>query len=101
MRRIFGFFSLVALAVLAAGALGVAGLGPLSGDLSTKASAQNFAFEYRSFLLGTVFGVVLASIGRWPWAEMPRRAITWVVQNERRIIRCGYAAMFVAVLLYY
>ena len=101
MRRFLGFLSLVALAILAAGAVGVAGLGPLSGETSAQASAGNFVFEYRSFLLGTVLGVALSSIGRLPWADMPRRAIGWVFANERKMIRCGYAAMLLAVLLFY
>jgi hypothetical protein len=101
MQKILGFLSLVALAILAAGALGVAGLGPLAGAASEQASSGSFALDYRSLLLGTVVGVVLSGFARLSWTELPRRAIAWLFANERKIIRCGYAAILLAVLLYY
>lgn len=101
MRQILGFLSIVALALIAAGALGVAGLGPLSDHAGQHAASGSFSLDYRSFLAGTVFGVMLATVSRWHWTDLPRRAITWLYANERRIIRCGYAAMFLGVLLFY
>ena len=101
MRQILGFLSLVALALLAAGALGVVGLGPLSARASEHASSGHFSLDYRSLLAGTVLGVMLATVSRWQWSDLPRRTLTWLYANERRIIRCGYAAMFLAVLLFY
>ena len=101
MRQLLGFLSLVALAILAAGALGVIGLGPLSARASEHASSGNFSLDYRSLLAGTVLGVMLSSVARLSWTDLPRRAITWLYANERKIIRCGYAVMFLAVLLFY
>jgi hypothetical protein len=101
MRRILGFLSLIALSILAAGALGVAGLGPLAGKTALSSSASSFTLDYRSLLAGTVLGVVLSSIGRLGWADLPRRVIAWIYANERKLIRCGYAAMLLGVLLFY
>lgn len=101
MRQVLGFLSFVAIALIAAGALGVAGLGPLSQHASEEVNAGAFTLDYRSLLLGTVLGVALTHLGRLPWGEMPRRAITWLFANERKLIRCGYAAAFLAVLLFY
>ena len=101
MRQLLGFLSFVALAIIAAGALGVIGLGPLSERASEQASSGHFSLDYRSLLAGTVLGVLLSSVARLSWADLPRRAITWLYANERKIIRCGYAAMLLAVLLFY
>ena len=99
--RILGFFSFAALAVLTAGALGVAGLGPFADHAASSFGERNFSLDYRSLLLGTLLGVVLSSVGRLPWGDFPRRAITWIYANERKLIRCGYAAAFIAVLMFY
>lgn len=101
MGRILGFLSLVALALITASAFGVVGLGPLADAASRQASAGDFALDYRSLLLGTLLGVGLAHAGRFDWASMPRRAIQWLFANERNLVRCGWAAMFLGVLLFY
>lgn len=101
MRQSLSFLSLIALAVLAAGMVGVVGLGPLDSKTTADATAGTFTLDYRSLLLGTVLGVGLASLFRLSWAELPRRAIAWLYGNERRIIRCGYAAILLGVLLFY
>jgi hypothetical protein len=101
MRHVLGFISFVALAVIAAGALGVAGLGPLSQQGGAHAAAGDFSLDYRSLLAGTVLGVALSSVSRWSWADMPRRVIAWIYANERRLFRCAWAGLFLAVLLFY
>lgn len=101
MRQILGFFSLVAVAVLTVGALGVVGLGPMNDGVNQQAASGAFLLDYRSLLAGTVLGVVLSNVFSWDWTHMPRRAIAWIAVNERKLIRCGYAATLLAVLLFY
>ncbi|MGQ0672507.1 MAG: hypothetical protein ACT4N2_06445 [Hyphomicrobium sp.] len=103
MRRILGFLSVVALAVLSVGALSVAGLAPVSApeDMTASAVPGRIALDQQSLLVGTVLGVLLATLGRLSWADYPRRAIHWMLANERRIMRGGFAVIFLAVLLYY
>lgn len=101
MRQSLSFLSLIALAVLAAGMVGVVGLGPIDGHTSAGATAGTFTLDYRSLLLGTIFGVALSALIRLSWAELPRRTIAWFYANERRLIRCGYAGILLGVLLFY
>lgn len=99
--RALDFLSFIALAILAAGALGVAGIGPLARQSQAAFGGEAFALDYRSLILGTVLGVVLSSAGRLPWGDLPRRTINWIYANERKLMRFGYAAAFLAVLLFY
>ena len=99
--RLLDFLSFIALAILAAGALGVAGIGPLARQSQATFGNEPFSLDYRSLIMGTVLGVILSSVGRLPWVDLPRRAVNWIYSNERRLIRCGYAAAFLAVLLFY
>lgn len=101
MRQSLSFLSLIAVAVLAAGMVGVIGLGPIDPHTSANATAGTFTLDYRSLLLGTILGVALSTLLRLSWAELPRRAISWFYTNERRLIRCGYAAILLGVLLFY
>jgi hypothetical protein len=99
--RVLDFLSFIALAILAAGALGVAGVGPLARQSQAAFGNEPFALDYRSLILGTVLGVILSSVGHLPWRDLPRRTVNWIYANERKLIRCVYGVAFLVVLLFY
>jgi hypothetical protein len=96
MKSVLAFFSLLALAFLAAGMITVVGSNSLG-----RLPAEGFAVDHASLLLGIALGFCLATLARVSWAEMPRRLVLWVQANERNFVRLAWASIFVAVLLYY
>jgi len=101
MKSVLGVFSLLALGLLGAGVLAVVGSAPLTRFSSGAGSEGGFVSDYRSLLLGVAIGVVLSTLARISWAEMPRRVATWLLANERNFVRLAWAAALVAVLLFY
>lgn len=102
MRSMLGFFSLIALGLMVAVVLAIAGAG-VSSEWSGLAARQpgGFRLDYPSLVLGLVLGIVMATLARMSWAEMPRRAALWLLANERNFYRLGMAAICVGVLLFY
>jgi hypothetical protein len=102
MRSMVGFVSLLALGLMVAVALALAGQG-LSANWSGLASRQpgGFRLDYPSLVLGLALGLVMATLARMSWAEMPRRIALWLLANERNFYRMAMAAACVGVLLFY
>ena len=102
MRVLFGFLSLLALGLMAAVAISLAGKG-LSPELSGVGArhAGSFHLDYSSLMLGLALGIVIATLARLSWAEMPRRLALWLMANERNFYRGAMAAIFLAVLMFY
>lgn len=105
MKYVLSFFSLFAFGLLIAGVLTVVLSSP-SMRLPFSASGEGFlpaggSLDHTSLLIGMAAGWALAMVGRVPWLELPQRAISWLLANERNIFRFGMAGMFLAVVLYY
>lgn len=102
MRVMFGFLSLLALGLMVAVAISLAGKGMSPGQAGLDARfGGGFHLEYPSLLLGLALGIVLATLARLSWAEMPRRLALWLMANERNFYRGAMAAMFLGVLMFY
>ena len=102
MRTVLGFCSTLAVGFLIAAWLAVAGTGPTAQyPYTAMHPGQGFTLDYGSVLLGLVIGLILPWFGRFSWADLPRRAITWVLTNERNFFRAGIAAVLVGVLIFY
>lgn len=104
MKTAISFLSLLAFGFLAAGVLTVigSGSGPL-GQLSMDAvtSSDRSGVHLGSLLLGLALGLVLSALARVSWSELPRRVITWLLNNERRFYRIAWAGLFIAILVFY
>ena len=102
MRPLFGFLSLIALGLMVAVGLTLAAVGMDAGWRGLGAwGAEGVHLHYPSLLLGLALGVVMATLARLSWAEMPRRLALWLVANERNFYRLGMAAICLGVLLFY
>ncbi|MEQ1713068.1 MAG: hypothetical protein ABL908_16925 [Hyphomicrobium sp.] len=106
MRSMFGFLSLLALGLMLAVALALvgAGLSASGGGFEARQSfglPGGFQLDYPSLLLGLALGIVMATLARLSWAEMPRRLALWLMANERNFYRGAMAAMFLGVLMFY
>jgi hypothetical protein len=106
MRSVLGFFSLLAFGFLAAGIIVVVSTSP--GTLSVSRLPANLMsregleqLDLTSLLLGLAAGILLTTIARISWAELPRRTVNWLMANERNFARMAWAALFVGVLLFY
>ncbi|PPD29691.1 MAG: hypothetical protein CTY20_05830 [Hyphomicrobium sp.] len=102
MRSVVGFLSLMAIGLVLAViiALAAAGISSNWSGLEARASG-GFRLDYPSLLLGLVLGLVIATLARLSWAEMPRRLAMWLMVNERNFYRLGMSAVFLGVLLFY
>ena len=101
MRSIAAFASLLALGLLAGGVLTMAARAPVATDGMAHGSAGVTGLDYRSMLIGLLLGLLLSNLSRVAWTDLPRRAVVWVLDNERNLLRGAMAAMFVGVLIFY
>lgn len=102
MRTVLGFFSMLALGFVVAAWIAVAGTGPIAQYPNAAMHAgEGFSLDYGSVLIGLSIGLILPAFGRFSWADLPRRAIAWVLNNERNFFRAGIAAVLIGVLIFY
>jgi hypothetical protein len=101
MKALLGFLSLVALGLIAAVVIVLAMTGGGDGLVARRIFEDGFRLDYPSLLLGLVLGLVMATIARISWAELPRRIVLWLVANERNFYRVATAAIMVGVILFY
>jgi hypothetical protein len=102
MRTVLGFFSMLAAGFVIASWLAVAGTGPIAQyPNAAMHSGQGFSLDYPSVLLGLAIGIVLPFFTRFSWADFPRRAVAWLLNNERNFYRFGMAAVLICVLVFY
>ena len=102
MRTVLGFFSMLAVGFLIAAWLAVAGNGPIAQYPNFALHpGQGISLDYPSVLLGLAIGLILPVFARLSWADLPRRAVAWLLNNERNFFRLGMAAVLVGVLVLY
>lgn len=102
MKSLASFASLIALGMLAGAILITTTAGPqMQLDQANGLASGAAGFDFRSLLLGLVLGLFLANLARVPWAELPRRVITWLLGHERNFFYGSVAAVLVVILFYY
>ena len=101
MRTLLGFFSLLALGLIAAVVLVLAISGGGQGLAARGLLMSEFRLDYASLLLGLVLGIAMATAARMSWTEMPRRVVLWLVTNERNFYRVAMAGVLLGVILFY
>ncbi|MEQ1670554.1 MAG: hypothetical protein ABL893_06835 [Hyphomicrobium sp.] len=100
MRGMLTFFSTLAFAVMTAAAI-VAIMPWLSGRTAAAATAAEGGLHLESLLLGVVLGLVIGSVARFEWADIPRRIVTWVLIRERQFFYYALIGGCIGVLLFY
>lgn len=95
MRGLIGFLSMLAMGLIVAVALGLVTRPP--GCAATTAAG----LDYVSLSLGLALGLSISQMGQVNWGELPRRMAGWLLLNERNFYRWAWAAILLAVLLYY
>jgi hypothetical protein len=99
MRSVLGFFSMLALGLMIAAVFMVAptGMGGNIGGFEVGAPT----LDYRSVIAGLGIGLAIAVIGQISWSQVARRSSVWISGHARRLWLVGWAAVFVAVLVYF
>jgi hypothetical protein len=100
MRTLLTFFSMLAFGVLTAAAI-VAIMPWLSGQMPSGTVIGGTKLHFDSLLLGMVLGLILGTLGRYNWGEIPRRVVTWVLIRERQFFYYVLIGGCVAVLVFY
>ena len=100
MRNILTFFSMLAFGVLTAAAI-VAIMPWLSGRMPAGTVIAGTRLQFDSLLLGMVLGLILGTLGRYHWADIPRRVVTWFLVRERQFFYYTLIAGCIGVLLFY
>lgn len=99
MKGLAGRASVLAIG-LVIGAILIVGTGATPQHAAASAQGKA-AIDFQSFLIGLLVGLLCAGLTRVAWLELPRRVVTWIVENERNMYRLGLAAVFVAILVFY
>lgn len=101
LRGIFALASLVAFGALAAAILFVVLGGFVAQEQGGSFVANGTTLQLPSIMLGVGIGLILGLAMRFPWSDLPRRVVTWVLIHERDFFNLGIAAAALAILLLY
>lgn len=63
--------------------------------------AATGGLEFSSVMIGLMLGLTLGSLGRYNWAEIPRRVVTWALVRERQFFYYALIAICAGVLFFY
>lgn len=97
MKPVLSFVSLLAIGLITASALALV----ISGQTHGPAGEAAPFVDYRSLSIGLIVGLMLSSLARLSWSEMPRRILNWVWANERNIYRAALAAVMIGIIIFY
>jgi hypothetical protein len=97
MKAVLSFVSLMAIGLMTASALALIVAGPAHGPAGDPMPL----IDYRSLSIGLVVGLMMSSLARLSWAEMPRRFLNWVWANERNFYRVALAILMIGIIIFY
>jgi hypothetical protein len=100
MRSALQFFSILALGVLAAAML-IALTPWLTGRVSGTPIAGTGGLQFESLVLGIFLGLILASLSRYHWSDIPRHIVNWLLIRERQFFYYALIGGCLGVLLFY
>jgi hypothetical protein len=100
LRSILSFFSVLAVGAMTAAAL-VALLPSFAGHAPAGLQAAADGLQLESLLAGMALGLTLGTIGRYNWADIPRRIVTWFLVRERQFFYYSLIAICAVVLFFY
>jgi len=99
MRVVLGFFSMLALGLMIAAVLVVGATGIANSPIRIKDAGPYL--DYLSVVIGLGIGLVIAIFSQIHWSEIPSRIGQSLLVHARRLRLIGWAALFVAVLIYF
>lgn len=73
----------------------------VSGHVPDNLKALTDDLRFNSVMLGLVFGLMLGSLGRYNWSDVPRRVVTWFLVRERLFFYYILIVICAGVLFYY
>lgn len=100
MRSVFQFFSMLAFGVLSLGL--IATVLPWLAQRGLLAAGNPApALQFESALAGLAVGLLIGVLARYHWADIPRKAVTWVLVRERQFFYYALIAGCIGVLFFY
>ncbi len=100
VRSVLSFFSVLAFGAMTA--RGFLALTPwFSGHVPASVRSLTDGLQFNSLMIGLVLGLTLGAIGRYNWADIPRRIVTWFLVRERQFFYYALIAICGAVLFFY
>jgi hypothetical protein len=99
MRAVLGFFSMLALGLMLAGLILVGATETPNGAIRLPVSGVYL--DYVSVVIGLALGVVIVVLGQIRWSQLPGRAAQWIAAHARMLRLFAWAALFIAVLVYF
>lgn len=100
MRLTLEFLGLMALGMMVAIGTAVLTSGATGSGVATGLGTLG-SFDLIAFAGGLATGIVLTSIARLGWSELPRRAIGWLVGMAANLRMLLLACLLVAILVLY
>jgi len=100
MRSVLSYFSVLAFGAMTAAAL-VAMLPWASKYAPSGVQAVADRLQLESLMIGLFIGMTLGVLGRYNWADIPRRLVTWFLVRERQFFYYSLIVICAAVLLLY
>ena len=100
MRSVFQFVSMLAVGVMTLGLVVVTlpWFNARAGALGVPPASQ---LQLGSAVVGLSLGLLMGLMGRYHWADIPRRLVTWVLVRERQFFYFGLIACCIGILLFY
>jgi hypothetical protein len=99
MRAVFGFFSMLALGLMIAAVIVVGATDTTNGPI--RLPVTGVYLDYASVVIGLAMGIVIVVLGQIRWSDLPRRAAQLIAAHWRKLRLFAWAALFVAVLVYF
>ena len=99
LRATLTFFSTLAVGILTAA--GLFALMPWVNGRLPDGASEATGLHFESLMIGLLFGLVLGTLGRYNWTDVPRRIVTWFLVRERQFFYYSLIAVCAGVLLFY
>jgi hypothetical protein len=100
VRPILSFFSALAVGAMAAALIiALAPWATMHAPAGLKPAISELQFN--SLIVGLLVGLSLGSLGRYNWADIPRRIVTWFLMRERQMFYLTLVALCGVVLFFY
>jgi hypothetical protein len=100
MRAVLGFFSSLALGLMIAAILAI-GATSVMNNPTAPSPMSGTLLDYVSVVVGLGIGLVIAVLGQISWSELPSRVAHFVLRHAYRLRLIAWAAVFVAIIIYF
>ena len=97
MKSVLGFFSALALGLIVAIVVATS----LTSPVVQQSVGANLHIDYRSLMLGLALGLIIATLARIGWADLPRRFANWLAVNRFNFAVFGVGLICTAVIVLY